>query len=113
MGHLWQNRFYSCALDEAHLWVALRYLERNPVRGNRVARPEEYEWSSAYVIQANQGTLVLEKVLPKACTISGTYHYSTGMNGNRDYAMAGQGPLPPGNYTLHPYEIGPAGFFRK
>jgi hypothetical protein len=44
--------------------------------------------------------------------VSGTYHYTTGMNGNRDYTMAGKGPLPPGNYTLHPYEISPAGFFR-
>ena len=32
IGHLWQNRFYSCALDETHLWAALRYAERNPVR---------------------------------------------------------------------------------
>jgi putative transposase len=47
VGHLWQNRFYSCALDEQHLWVALRYVERNPVRANLVTRPEEYEWSSA------------------------------------------------------------------
>ena len=46
-GHLWQNRFYSCALDEPHLWIALRYVERNPVRANLVARPEEYSWSSA------------------------------------------------------------------
>jgi putative transposase len=45
VGHLWQNRFYSCALDEKHLWVALRYVERNPVRANLVVRPEEYEWS--------------------------------------------------------------------
>ena len=22
-GHLWQNRFYSCVLDETHLWRAL------------------------------------------------------------------------------------------
>lgn len=47
VGHLFQNRFYSCALDQRHLWVALRYVERNPVRANLVARPEEYEWSSA------------------------------------------------------------------
>ena len=46
-GHLWQNRFYSCALDERHLWVALRYVERNPVRASLVQRPEQYEWSSA------------------------------------------------------------------
>src|SRR5688572_33480527 len=31
-GHLWQGRFYSCVLDEAHLWSAVRYVERNPVR---------------------------------------------------------------------------------
>jgi len=35
-GHLWQNRFYSCALDEVHLWRAMRYTERNPVRGKLV-----------------------------------------------------------------------------
>ena len=29
-GHLWQNRFYSCALDGPHTRVALRYVERNP-----------------------------------------------------------------------------------
>jgi putative transposase len=46
-GHLWQNRFYSCPLDEQHLWIALRYVERNPVRANLVARPEQYAWSSA------------------------------------------------------------------
>ncbi len=23
-GHFWQNRFFSCALDRAHLWSALR-----------------------------------------------------------------------------------------
>jgi putative transposase len=48
-GHLWQNRFYSCALDEQHLWVALRYVERNPVRANLVRSAEEYRWSSAAV----------------------------------------------------------------
>ena len=31
-GHVWQGRFYSCPLDDAHLWIALRYVERNPVR---------------------------------------------------------------------------------
>ena len=24
-GHLWQNRFYSCALDDDHATAALRY----------------------------------------------------------------------------------------
>ena len=46
-GHLWQNRFYSCPLSERHLWIALRYVEANPVRALVVGRPEEYRWSSA------------------------------------------------------------------
>lgn len=46
-GHLWQNRFYSCILDERHLWTALRYVEQNPVRSSLVRRAEEWEWSSA------------------------------------------------------------------
>src|SRR3954471_3063788 len=31
-GHVWQGRFYSCPLDEGHLWEGLRYVELNPVR---------------------------------------------------------------------------------
>ncbi len=46
-GHLWQNRFYSCALSPAHLRRTLAYVERNPVRAALVERPEEYKWSSA------------------------------------------------------------------
>jgi putative transposase len=46
-GHVWQGRFYSCPLDEAHLWIALRYAERNPVRARLVSQPEEWPWSSA------------------------------------------------------------------
>jgi putative transposase len=46
-GHLWQNRFYSCALDEAHLLAALAYVERNPVRAKLVKRAWLYPWSSA------------------------------------------------------------------
>ncbi len=46
-GHVWQGRFYSCPLDEAHLWAAVRYVERNPVRARLAARAEDYPWSSA------------------------------------------------------------------
>ena len=46
-GHFWKNRFFSCALDESHLWVALRYIERNPVRAGMVAKPADWPWSSA------------------------------------------------------------------
>ena len=46
-GHLWQNRFYSCALDEAHFWQALAYVERNPVRARLVRKAWRWRWSSA------------------------------------------------------------------
>lgn len=46
-GHVWQGRFYSCPLDSAHLWIALRYAERNPVRANMVADAASWTWSSA------------------------------------------------------------------
>jgi putative transposase len=46
-GHFWQNRFFSCALDDPHTWAAVRYVERNPVRAGLVAHPQQWEWSSA------------------------------------------------------------------
>jgi putative transposase len=46
-GHLWQNRFTSCALDEKHTVAALRYAEQNPVRANLAKHAWDYEWSSA------------------------------------------------------------------
>lgn len=47
VGHMWQGRFFSCALDGEHLLQALRYVEMNPVRAGIVECPEEWEWSSA------------------------------------------------------------------
>jgi REP-associated tyrosine transposase len=46
-GRLWQGRYFSCPLDEAHHWAAVRYVERNPVRAGLVERAEDYRWSSA------------------------------------------------------------------
>jgi len=46
-GHLFQERFYSCPLDEPHFVAAVRYVERNPVRARIVARAWDYDWSSA------------------------------------------------------------------
>jgi putative transposase len=46
-GHAWQGRFYSCPLDQPHLWEALRYTELNPVRAKMVSEPEAWPWSSA------------------------------------------------------------------
>lgn len=46
-GHLWQGRFFSSPLDEAYLWAAVRYVERNPVRAGMAHHAEDYRWSSA------------------------------------------------------------------
>ncbi len=46
-GHLWQGRFFSSPLDEAYLWAAVRYVERNPVRAGMECCAENYRWSSA------------------------------------------------------------------
>jgi putative transposase len=46
-GHLWQGRFYSCVLEDEHLYSAVRYVERNPVRAGLVRKAWAWEWSSA------------------------------------------------------------------
>ncbi|MFL6863698.1 MAG: transposase [Allosphingosinicella sp.] len=46
-GHLWQGRFASFPMDEAHVHACLRYVELNPVRAGLVARAEDWRWSSA------------------------------------------------------------------
>jgi putative transposase len=56
-GHLWERRFFSCVLEDSHLWTALRYVERNPVRAGMVVNPWSYRWSSCAV----------HLELPRAC----------------------------------------------
>jgi putative transposase len=47
-GRIWQNRFFSCVLEnEQYLWAVARYIERNPVKAGLAASAEEYQWSSA------------------------------------------------------------------
>lgn len=46
-GHLWQERFYSVLMDEAHLRAAIPYVERNPVRAGLCGAVDEWPWSSA------------------------------------------------------------------
>lgn len=46
-GHLWQARFYSCPLEYSHLWCAMAYVERNPVRAGLCGDAADYPWSSA------------------------------------------------------------------
>ena len=46
-GHLWQGRFYSCPLDEGHLYEAIRYIENNPVRAKLAKDAAGWLFSSA------------------------------------------------------------------
>lgn len=59
-GHLWQNRFYSCPLDERHLITALLYIDLNPVRAGLIATAWEWPWSSA---RAHSAELAVDTVL--------------------------------------------------
>jgi len=47
VGHLWQGRYFSCVLDEAHVHAAVRYVELNAVRGGLAKEAWRYPWSSA------------------------------------------------------------------
>jgi len=47
-GHLWQERFHSCVMDDAHLLAAVRYVELNPVCAGLCARAEDWPWSSVH-----------------------------------------------------------------
>lgn len=59
-GHLWEGRFYSCALDDRGFWLAAKYVELNPVRAKVCRLPWRYEWSSseAHVDDAARGELL-------------------------------------------------------
>lgn len=46
-GHLFQGRYRSYPMDDAHLFVAARYIENNPVAAGLVSRAEDWHWSSA------------------------------------------------------------------
>ena len=38
VGHMWQNRYYSCPMEPARVWSVVRYVELNPVRAGWRAR---------------------------------------------------------------------------
>ncbi len=46
-GHLWQARYFSCAMEDVYCWRALRYVENNPVRAGLVSEASAYLYSSA------------------------------------------------------------------
>lgn len=59
-GYLWEGRFKSYPLSQAHAFVAMRYIERNPVRANIVEHAWDYPWSSAKAHIIKQKDSLLE-----------------------------------------------------
>ena len=46
-GHIWQGRFKAFPIeDDNHLLTVVRYVERNALRANLVARAEDWRWGS-------------------------------------------------------------------
>ena len=58
-GHLWQNRFFSCPLDEAHLVKFVCCVELNPMCARMGSSPEDWRWSSARARVAGMGDALM------------------------------------------------------
>jgi putative transposase len=67
-GHLFQSRFASVAMDEAHLMAAVCYVSLNPVRARLVARAEDWPSSSvrAHLAGADDRLVTVRPVLDRA-----------------------------------------------
>ena len=66
-GHLFQRRFASVVMDEAHLLAAARYVPMNPVRARLVGRPQDWPWSSAraHLAGADDGLVTVGPLLDR------------------------------------------------
>jgi putative transposase len=61
-GHLYQGRFKSFPVkDDVHLLLVLRYVERNALRANLVARAEDWTWGSLWRRAKGRGTVMLSE----------------------------------------------------
>ncbi|MBI1406665.1 MAG: transposase [Caulobacter sp.] len=72
-GHLWQGRFNSSVMDEAHLMAAVRYVSLNPVRAGLVARAEDWVWSSAraHLAGRDDGVVTVAPMLSRFADFAG------------------------------------------
>lgn len=66
-GHLWQGRFGSVAMDEAHLVAAFRYVALNPVRARLVKQAPDWKWSSTLALceAADDGVVTVAPALER------------------------------------------------
>jgi REP-associated tyrosine transposase len=70
VGHAWQGKPEYSAMDEHHMWNAVRYVERNPVRARMVERAENYLWSSAAAHCGLRDDILLSDDFPPAGVIA-------------------------------------------
>jgi putative transposase len=56
-GHLFDGRFASVAMDEAHLWAAIRYVALNPVRARLTTRAPDWPWCGDHGAPPGRGRL--------------------------------------------------------
>lgn len=82
-GHLWQGRFSSVAMDEAHLVAALRYVALNPVRARLVARAQDWRWSSTRALVAGED----DHVVTVAPALARTGDFSAFLSADFDEAF--------------------------
>ena len=66
-GHLFQSRYGSVAMDEAHLIAAVRYVSLNPVRARLVAQASDWPWSSvrAHLARADDELVSVTPILSR------------------------------------------------
>ena len=71
-GHLFDGRFASVAMDEAHLMSAVRYVALNPVRAGLAARAEDWSWSStrAHLKGEDDGLVSVGPVLERTTSFA-------------------------------------------
>jgi putative transposase len=71
-GHLFQDRFGSAAMDEAHLLAAFRYVAMNPVEAGLVDTADQWQWSStkAHLNGINDGLVKVKPLLERVDNVN-------------------------------------------
>jgi putative transposase len=66
-GHLFQGRFASAVMDEAHLMAAARYVALNPAPARLAERAEDWRWSSvrAHLARRDDGLVEVAPLLER------------------------------------------------
>ena len=81
VGHLWQARYFSVPMDEAHFWQAMVYVEQNPKRAALIDRCQDWRWSSAAarLSGSEEGLLDLAKWRCEHTTASWAEYLDSGL----------------------------------